>query len=335
MDQYNFFKGLNSEIDNEIIKIQQPKKKVTKSQDSKKVQTKLPLKKQNKSIWDASFFEPPELHSEQQTKSLATRGNQLNITHMKKQELFEIMKNVMTQFLESKKLSILRLQNIIENIDIQKITKKTIKDKIILFSKLLSIPMIHEKKKIRFQNEIKIPIQPHYNLKENNIMKNIFAKNKLLNFGFQNTNNMMEYEYFLYCILKSIKIYYPDFIPSRYKCLTFSNINNLVQPKSFQDVVKFLHENFSSIFFIIQEIGMQCTTGKRFYSRIFFINDPTLNSNTKTTYLDVLRNNKSPKIFLQKIVSANPSSIKFKIVSSAKEDVVLDVHKNEEFCSKK
>lgn len=329
MDQFNFFKGFNPEIDKVILKLQ----------SEKKPKKDKPNKKQNVSIWNSSFFDQPQEQSSsssQQSKNVSAskKSNNLNITHLKKDELSQMMKKVMLQFLESKKMSINRLENLIKNMDTKKITKKSMKDKIILFSKLLSIPIVFQKKNIRFDDPSQISVTPHYNRKENLFLKQIYEMNNVIDFTMKNMSNLLESQYFLYCILESIKIYYPDLIPQQYKCLTFLNMYQLVHPANYKDVVHFLKETFPTIFFIIQELGLDVKSNKKKFNRYLFINEPETTQKKNDNYiLKILHNHEIPKIFFKRIINLNSSSVRYQLMTSMQENTIFEIFENEEFCT--
>jgi hypothetical protein len=325
MEQYNFFKGIHPDIDREILKIQSLKK--TKKPKS--------TKKKYKTVWDPSFFDTPDQEtssfSQQQSKSYAfgPSNDSLNITHLNKEQLFEIMKNVMLQFLQTKKLSINRLENLIESIDSKKITKKAMKEKIIFFAKLLTIPMTYQKKKTRFDHQSRIVTEPHFNLKENMILKNVYHTSNEIIFHIQNTPDLPEEKYFLYCILAAVKFYYSNVIPDKYKCLTFLNIFQLLQPRNYSDILTFVQESFPSIFFIIQENGFENLHQKKRFSRYIFMNDKQITESITKT----LGNHYIPKIFLKKNVSTKPYTVSFLLLTSAKGQIRIPIADKEEFCA--
>jgi arsenate reductase-like glutaredoxin family protein len=318
MEQYNFFKGIHPEIDEEILKIQSRQKEKKSS------------KKQQKTIWNPSFFDSSS-QEESKTYRSTKKKEETNITHLKKDELSQIMKNVMLQFLESKRMSINKLENLIKNMDTKKITKKSMKDKIILFSKLLSIPIVFQEKKIRFDVPSQISVTPHYNRKENLFLKKIYEMNNVIHFRLENISNLQEAQYFLYCLLKSIKIYYPNLIPQQYKCLTFLNIYQLVHPTNYKDVVHFLKETFPTIFFIIQELGLK--NKKEKFNRYLFINEPETTQKKNDNYiLKELHNHEIPKIFLRRIINVNSLSVIYELMTSLEKNTTFEIFENEEFC---
>jgi len=306
MDQYNFFKGLNSNIDEEISKIQSEK----------------PQKKQRKQ----------KSSSTEQSKNITASNalENLNIGYLKKDKLFEVMKNVMLQFLYKKKLSIIRLEYLIENLDSKHITKKTMRDKIMFFTTLLSIPIKYKRKTANFESQSRTVTESFYNLKEMRALKNLFIKRTEILFNVVNTPNLGEVEekYFFYCILASVKFYYPDLIPDRYKCLTFYNIYQLVQPKTYTDIVDFVQEVFPSIVFIIQETGFNKLKGKRRYTRYYLMNEKLRTE----SIVDILENQEIPKICLRKIASVKPDIVLFRILTSSKSEVVIPIGEDVKFC---
>lgn len=331
MDQYNFFKGLNSNIDEEISKIQfeKPQRKQKKTKKDKK------QKEHSVSVWNSSFFNPPtkqKSSSSEQSKNITTSNalENLNIGSLKKDKLFEVMKNVMLQFLYKKKLSIIRLENLIENLDSRHITKKTMKDKIMFFSTLLSIPIKHKKKTVNFDSQSRTVTKSFYNLKEIRTLRSLYTKRTEILFNVVNTPNLGQEEekYLFYCILASVKFYYPNLIPDHYKCLTFSNIYQLVQPKTYTDIVDFVQEVFPSIVFIIQETGHNKFNEKRRYSRYYLMNENL----SKESIVDILENQEIPKICLRKIASVKPEIVLFRLLTSSKSEVVLPIGEDVEFC---
>lgn len=353
MEQYNFFKGLNFIIDGEIKKLQ--------------VQQ---TKKQGKSIWDPAFFDPPKsqqqkiptikpsksiLESPKHEKKIPTKkwqksllcklnflkkkstdkqlknvtSNEIDITHLKKNVLFEIMKEIMFEYL--KRNHNLSLENIVIHLNENEIMTKTIKEKIILFGELLSIPVVYRKKNIKFQNQIRTNIIPYYNLKQKVNLDRLYEQNNLVAFTFPNNIVLFETQYFLYCILKSIKILFPETIPIKYNCLTFENIYQLLSSKSYSSVTNFLTETFPGIVFIIKEIGFSSKNNPKFF-RYIFINRPV--QNTKSNLLDLLQDSHVKKIFIEKVSMKNPLFISFKLLASVKNITHLFLDTNEEFCVK-
>jgi hypothetical protein len=348
MEQYNFFKGINSKIDGQIQKLYAQQ-----------------TKKQGKSIWDPTFFDPPNsqqhikpskstFESPKEEKKIPTkkwqksllsklnflkkktpreqfkdfRAQEINITHLKKNVLFQIMKEMMSEYL--KRNHILSIENIVKNLNENEITTKTIKEKIILFGELLSIPVIYKRKNIKFQNQIRTTITPFYNLKQKVNLNKIYEQNNLISFTFPNNIVLFEPQYFLYCILESIKILFPETIPNKYKCLTFENIYQLLPSKSYSSVSNFLTETFPEIFFIIKEIGFSSEKSPKFF-RYIFINQPVQKDKN---LLDLLGNSRVKKIFIEKVSIKNPLFISFKLLSSAKNITHIFLNPNKEFCKK-
>ena len=327
MEQYNFLKGIHPQIDEEILKIQL-------KTNSKKTKA---MRKQPKTVWDPSFFEPPEqqssssLHEESKTFGLGQNKEyqHLNITHLKKNELFEILKNVMLQFLQKKKLPSSRFKKLLDNCDAKQITKKVMKEKIMNFAKLLSIPMVYHKKTTRFEDQSRTVTKPHYNLKQTSMLKNIFKENNDISFTLHDTSKLTEEKYLLYCILASIKFYYPNLIPHRFKCFTFLNIYQIVQPKNYSDIQSFVRIIFPSIFFVIQENGYNKLDERKKFSRYIFINDAkTIDS------IKILSNPQMPKIYLKRNVSATPYTVTYRLLTSSQNKITLPIGKNIEFCVK-
>lgn len=330
MNQYNFFKGLDTNIDEEISKIQfeKPQRKQKKPKTDKKQKDK------SVSVWNPSFFNPStkqKSSSSEQSKNITTSNalENLNIGSLKKEKLFEVMKNVMLQFLYKKKLSIIRLEYLIENLDSRHITKKTMKDKIMFFSTLLSIPIKHNKKTVNFESQSRTVTESFYNLKETHALKKLFLERTEILFNTINTDLSQEEEkYLFYCILASVKFYYPNLIPDKYKCSTFSNIYQDVQPKTYAGIVDFVQEVFPSIVFIIQEIGRNKFNEKRRYTRYLFMNENL----RPESIVDILKNQEIPKIYLRKIASVIPEISLWRLLASSKSKDVLHIGENVEFC---
>lgn len=335
MDQYNLFKGLNSNIDEEISKIQfeKPQRKQKKTKKDKK------QKEHSVSVWNSSFFNPPTTQkssSSEQSKNITTSHalENLNIGSLKKDKLFEVMKNVMLQFLYKKKLSIIRLEYLIENLDSRHITKKTMKDKIMFFSTLLSIPIKHNKKTVNFESQSRTVTESFYNLKDTRALKKFFLERTEILFNTINTDLSKEEEkYLFYCILASVKFCYPNLItpnliPYKYKCSTFSNIYEVVQPKTYAGIVDFVQKVFPSIVFIIQEVGYSKFKEKRRYTRYLFMNEK------QESIVDILNNQDIPKIYLRKIASVIPEISLWRLLASSKSEVVLPIGDEIEICVK-
>ena len=330
MEHYNFFKGLNFKIDAEIQNLHCREKKEKSVREPLKLQQqqsirKVPKDDKKKSLLSRLIFLK---ENSIQTKNVILK--EINISGLKKNVLFQIMKEIMFEYLKRNHCHC--LENIVANLNENEITTKTLKEKIILFGELLSVPVVNTKKKIKFQNQIRTSIIPYYNLREKLNLDKLYEQNNLIFFTFVNTV-LFENQFFLYSILKSIKILFPETIPTKYHCLTFENIYQLLASKKYSSVTNFLTQTFPKIFFIIREIGFSSKDNPKFF-RYVFINKPVQKSDTKSSLLHLLADDSIKKIFIEKLSMTNPLFTSFKLLAHAKNVTHIFLDANEEFCIK-
>jgi len=329
----NFLKGVNVEIDNLISLIQRHRE-----HENHKPRTSIQGKKQKRqlhkqrSVWDPNFFVSPEQQQLLQitrnlllqnlrkiiryhsTQKSVQKSQTLDLRKLKKEVLLEIMKMLMIEYLNEKKISfpdqVLPIEHIVKNIKKNDITVKVIKEKIKILSQLMNIPiLIDSNLKTKFGTKIKYKLNaPYYNRLMQRQIKNIFdgpQYNKKIHLkynGQTSVNDKYETEYFLFSILAAIRAMFEQFIPSHLKCLTFDNISQLIKGNkpelTYPDIIKFISENFPNIMFVIREIGF-----KKF-SRNYYINQRDTWTDEPVIYIrkTTIRAKDSAKKLIEKTV---------------------------------
>ena len=249
--------------------------------------------------------------STKQTKQTKQQNiKELDITKLKKSVLFNIMKALMLEYynnITDNSCCIQFIKYIIKNIKINDISLKIIKNKIVIFSELMNVPIKFQKKQLKYnQQKYIIPLQ-HNNIiqkKLNNIFNFPSIKLVPLNNPMDPMEPIDEFEYFLYCILYSIKksnVY----IPVRLYGLKFSDIYQSLNSKTYPNIIKFISETFPNTIFIIREFGYSSIKSKQKYKRDYIINRPTQS---------IYQSGKIKIYIIQKTI-AKPYNVAYELIS--------------------
>lgn len=280
MEELNFFRGINSKIDTYIQSLGPQQKEKQKSQKIKPKNITLDRHESKQLLLMQTQTKQVPLTFSQskqgEMKIKNSRKNEINITKRNKNELLDILKSLMMQYIDSqKKLKTGRnyydrLQNLVQDIYKNDLIVKTIKEKIIIFGNLLSIPIINNKKKVHFSQQIHYGIVSYYNRAQHSFLENIYSANKHI--LYLSEDDLSENEYLLYSILKSIKYFCPDLIHPQYKTLTFHNMYNLYH--TYQSIVNLIVEKFPEITIFIKEVGFRTKLTPKFKRYIIINNNP-------------------------------------------------------------
>lgn len=280
MEELNFFRGINSKIER-YIQGQNPQK--NEKQTSQKIKPQNITLDRDESrqllFMQTQAKQAPLTFSQSkqgELKGKKNRKNEINITKSNKNELLDILKSLMIQYINSrKKLKTSQnnrdtLQQLIENIHKNDMIIKTIKDKIMIFANLLSIPIVNYKKNVNFSIQARSQIIPYYNRAQHSFLENIYSANKHI--LYLSEDDLSENEYLLYSILKSIKYFCSDLIHPQYKTLTFRNMFNLYH--TYQSIVNLIVEKFPEITIVIKEVGFRKSLTPKFKRYIIINNNP-------------------------------------------------------------
>ena len=280
MEELNFFRGINHKIDKYIEGLSSQHKEKQRFQKIKPQNITLNKHEcRQLLLMQTQAKQLPVIFSQskQGEKKITNRKrNKIDITKSNKNELLEILKSLMIQYINcDKKFKMIqnscdRLKILIKDIYKNDLIVKTIKEKIIIFGNLLSIPIVNNKKNIHFSQQIHYGIIPYYNREQHSFLENIYSANKHI--LYLSEDELSENEYLLYSILKSIKYFCPDLIHPQYKTLTFHNMYNLYN--TYQSIVNLIVEKFPEVTIVIKEVGLRTKLTPKFKRYIFINNNP-------------------------------------------------------------